>query len=196
MSRFRYAAMVLACVTAFSSGPVQGPTEARKLYDELTTSETTDCALGKILVASERDADMRNYIVTRLQDIIAGQNTGEVWRNALRLAGHLPAPETLPTLMGAFSQVPVNHSIFALVGREEALLDDPVGKALSQIRDPAVGPISKLLASSDRDIRRRVVLILINIDSASSTKVLREHRDRETDTGIKTLIERRVPKDN
>ncbi len=66
---------------------------------------------------------------------------------------------------------------------------DHVGKALSEIGDPAVPALANLLDHSDQTTRRRVALILWNIDSPSSRRVMHEDLPHETDPAIKQLTE-------
>ena len=75
-------------------------------------------------------------------------------------------------------------------GTQMRLEDDIVAKALSEIGDPAVPSVTNLLKSAEHKVRRRAVLILLNMDSAASRKILQDHVQRETDPDLREFIEK------
>jgi hypothetical protein len=66
--------------------------------------------------------------------------------------------------------------------------DDAVGKALAEIGDPSVPEVAKLLSSPDVGVRKRVSVILVNVNTALSRQALRDHLTIETDEHVRRLI--------
>jgi hypothetical protein len=67
--------------------------------------------------------------------------------------------------------------------------DDVVAKALAKIGEASLPAVTGFLKSRDRKVRRRAVLILLNMDASDARKLLQDHLPRETDPRIKDLIE-------
>jgi len=191
MRRALYIAICLTLGTLGTNNPAQEPPDIHKLFAQLNELGTTDRAAIEILKAASEDTSARQYIVRKLPGMINKQKSeDEIWQNAVRLAGQLKASETIPPLLKALSLGPAGGPMNTTFGVQMRLDDDIVAKALSQIGDPAVPAVTNLLKSGERKARRRAVLILLNMDSAASRKVLQDQVQRETDPDLRDFIER------
>lgn len=160
----------------------------RKLFSELSQPLSTDAAAHGILELASRDPNARAYVAQRLPAMIKDKEVGPVWLNAVRLAGELKLPETIPALMEAFSRGGIGQGSVTI--SEYMRLDtDVVAKALAEIGDASVPVVAGLLRQDDKDKRHRAVLILLNINTPASKKALGEHLPNETDPDVKKLIQ-------
>ena len=131
---------------------------------------------------------MRQQAAERLPEMINKPDINEIWLNAVRLAGKLKVLETVPSLQKAFLRGQLGRPVATTMGAEGLLNDDVVAKALSEIGDPTLPAVSGFLKSAAPKMRRRAVLILMNIDSSASRSLLLEHLPSETDPRIRGLI--------
>jgi HEAT repeats len=183
---------ILLCLTyaaLASTSVAQKAQDISRLFAQLSQPRTTDGAARQILQAVSKDADVRQYVVQRLPEMINKPETDVVWLNAIRLAGQLKASEVVPSLQKAFLRGQLGRPANTTLGAEMQLDDDVVAKALSEIGDPALSVVTDFLRSGDRKVRRRAVLILMNMNSPAARKVLQDRIEHETDPKIKDLIE-------
>lgn len=183
---------IVICLTLGTLGTnnTQDAANIDRLFTGLNDPSATNTAARQILEVASKDAGARQYIVRRLPEMIDKQRPEDaVWQNAVDLAGQLKASEAIPSLLKALALGRVGGPQQTTFTTEIRLDDDVVGKALAEIGDPAVPAISKLLASQDRNTRRRAVLILRNMYSPTAHKVLQERLPHEPDKIIKELIE-------
>jgi HEAT repeat protein len=171
------------------TSPAQNVHDIRTLFADLSQPSTTDHAARHILQAARKDPEVRRYVVERLPGMIDKTETDKVWLNAVRLAGHLKASETVPSLQRAFSRGQLGRPAGTTLGAEMQLDDDVVAKALSEIGDPSLPSVKDFLTSDDRTVRRRAVLILMSMNSPAARKALEDRLSRETDPRIRDLIE-------
>jgi HEAT repeat protein len=184
------ACLILGLLGTDLAAPIQQSPEIRKLFAQLNEPSTTDMAAHQILEVAAKDATARQYIVRKLPDMIIKQKPeDEVWQNAVRLAGKLKSSEAIPSLLNALSLGPAGGPMNTTFGVQMRLEDDIVAKALSEIGDPAISAVERLLSNEDKKTRRRAVLILRNMDSPAARKVLQERLPHENDQIIKELIE-------
>lgn len=184
--------LIVALLTSLalaSTRAAQKPSDVSSLFAQLGQPSTTDRAARQILEVSSKYPDVRQYIVEKLPGMIDKTEIDKVWFNAVRLAGHLKASETVPSLQRAFSRGQLGRPAGTTLGAEMQLDDDVVAKALAEIGEPSLPAVKAFLKSNDRKERRRAVLILLNMDALESRKVLEEHLPHETDPKITKLIE-------
>lgn len=157
------------------------------LVEKLKQPATTDDAVGEVRDLANNDLGARQYLIHNLPKLIEDPPGRKVWINAVRLAGELKAVETIPSLKKALARGKQTPFLYSMTG-EMRLDDDVVGKALSQIGDPAI-PVVKdsLLDSKNVDHRRRAILILGNINTPASRSILEKHLTRETDQTLRSL---------
>jgi hypothetical protein len=149
---------------------------------------TTDRATKHILQVASQDPTVRQQAAEKLPEMIEKPEINEIWLNAVRLAGKLKVLETLPSLQRAFLRGQLGRPANTTMGTEMMLNDDVVAKALSEIGDPSLPAVRGFLKSADPKMRRRAVLILMNIDSSASRNLLQEHFPDETDPRVRGLI--------
>lgn len=164
--------------------------DVHKLFARLNDPSTTNPAAQEIIEVATRNAEARQYFVQKLPDMINKEEPeNAVWQNAVHLAGHLKASQAVPSLIKALSLGPAGGPLNTTFGTQIRLENDIVAKALAEIGDPAIAPVRNLLANGDKNIRRRAVLILRNMNSSPARKVLQEHLPHETDEITRELIE-------
>lgn len=185
-----YLMMVFLMSSALAPGcAAQNVSNASRLFIQLGQPSTTDRAARQIVQAASKDPDVRQYVVERLPGMIDKPEVDKVWLNAVRLAGKLKASETIPSLQKAFSRGQLGRPAATTLGAEMQLDDDVVAKALSEIGEPSIPAVRDFLNSDDHTVRRRAVLILLNMNASEARKALQEHLQRESDPRIKNLIE-------
>jgi HEAT repeat protein len=169
--------------TAFQSAP-----NIRNLMANLSDPRTTSSALARdILVVAKKDASARDYVAQRLPDLIDGPD-GDVWVNAVQLAGKMRATEAIPSLQKAMSRPPFPAQRDVGLSTPSLQLDI-VARALYQMGDRAVPSVVDLLKSGDELMRNRCVNILIDLNTPASRKALREWLPHETATSVRGLIQ-------
>jgi HEAT repeat protein len=187
MKRFFYLSAFIVCgLTALAARSQKTP-DVRKLFAEFNQHKTTDTATQRILELARKDQHAREYLVQRLPAIIRDRPSDQIWLNAVRLTGALKATETIPVLMQALSRGITGGTL--TLGEYMRLDTDAVGKALAEIGDPSVAPLEDVLKHSDQSSRHRAALILLNINSTLSRKVLQDDLQTENDPSIRKLIE-------
>ena len=174
---------------AIAISPAQKAPDIATLLADLSRPKATDRAARQVLQVATKDPMVRKQVVDRLPAMIAQPQSDEVRLNAVRLAGQLKAIETIPSLVSALALGPLGAPVNTTFGTQMQLQDDAVAKALSQIGDPAIPDVTNLLENGDQKMRRRVVLILTNVDSSTSRKVLKDRLKQERDPKIRYLIE-------
>lgn len=192
MARLQHILAALICGAFSPILMAQQPSPIAKLFDGLNNSNTTDKVAQQIIEVAQNDPAARSYVTARLSTMIDNPRTDRVWFNAVRLAGELKASETVPSLMRALNRGQLGRPINTTFATSMQLDDDVVAKALSRIGDPAIRSVSKLLATGDQKARRRAALILLNIDSPASRKVLLDDFPHENDPRIRRWIETRL----
>jgi hypothetical protein len=161
--------------------------DIRVLMQELDTPQGTKDTFNKIVELARKDPHARDYVVQRLPEMIRG-SLSDLWIDSVRLAGRLKAKEAIPALIEAMSRPPVPSKNYVTLGTlwEDG---DLVGKALSQIGDPAIPAVQSLLKSEDASIRGRGILVLRNIGTPAAHEVLRAHQPGETNSENIKIIE-------
>jgi hypothetical protein len=186
----------------FGFGLAQPAQEAQQLFTQLQDATTSDEAFVRLKAMAEHDKDARRYVAAQLPGLITNTSQGDVWANSVRLAGELKVAETVPVLMKLFdgeSQVhfstPESHVTFLTTMTSRARLDnDPVGKALAKIGEPAISPVRSLLENKDNGqyMRLRAVLVLHNMNLPDADQVLNHQLQSETDPRVRLFIELRL----
>jgi hypothetical protein len=163
----------------------QAHANAPNLYLQLNEPGTSDRAARQILIAAKRDSAVREYITKRLPELIENPSASRVWANAVELAGQLKAANTVPSLTKVLPQSPFGSTVITGFADAYSLHNDPVGKAICAIGDPAVTELSHLLEHGEPLTRQRAARILWNIDSSASRQVLLSDLEHESDPAIK-----------
>jgi HEAT repeat protein len=189
MSKQHWLSIILTCALPVQASGHQTALDIHTLYTQLRDPSATNRAAQRILRAASRDTNARDYISKKLPDIIEQTQMDQVWRNAVRLAGQLQAPDSVPALVRVLPRSPFKPAVI-LFGEILSLSSDPVGEALREIGDPAVPALGYLLEhDSNSTDRWRAARILWNIDSPSSRKVMHDDLQHESDRAIRQFTE-------
>lgn len=185
--------LTVACCTFAAPnatwGQTQGSQDIHILIEQLNVVRTVQAdTVNQILQVSRKDPRARQYVVQKLPELIRRPES-DVWLDAIRIAGKLKAKEAIPALQEALSRPPMPAEPYLTFAGIERLDNDIVGKALSQIGDPAIPSVRSLLVSKDALARSRAVLILRNIGSPAGRKALQGHLPRETNQEVRKLIQ-------
>jgi hypothetical protein len=180
--------------------PVRAQTDISALYAQLTQPSTTDTAARAIADEANRDPAVKEFVAKRIPSLLVSgrRNEGQVWRNAIRLAGQLKVVGAVPALKGAFSLGPIrggydNESSEIILGKYSHLQFDIVARALADIGDPSIPSVADVLSHGDAADRRRAVYILLNINSPVANQAMRNHLYAEQDAGIRDMIQNVLP---
>jgi hypothetical protein len=185
--------VILATTVVLWQGAIRAQSvpasDIRTLMADLSDVKTTRRdTVTRILQVASKDPSAREYVLQKLPEMIEA-GTDEPWLNAIRLAGQMKAVEAIPSLMQEMSRRTFPAEPIISGGGLMRLDNDIVAKALSQIGDAAIPSVVTLLKSSEASTRRRAVLILRNIHSNASRKILQDRLPQETNPDIKKLIE-------
>ncbi|WP_263358280.1 HEAT repeat domain-containing protein [Acidicapsa ligni] len=162
----------------------QEPAHLQQIFTDLQSSATSDNAAAQLRKEAESDTETRRYVAAHLPSLIKDSGPGSVWLNEVRLAGDLKISEAVPVLIDQVMRANTQGG-FVTLTRALNLDNDPPGKALAQIGEPAIVVVGHLLESSDRSVRFRACYILAKIGSANAKGMLRNHLDKENDRGIR-----------
>ena len=191
MRKFTLIWLVLLCGGTIVAQPVQatGP-DVQTLFEQLKGRNTSAKAADELAKLGKENAGVRKYLSNNLPALLENVSPGPVWLNAVRLAGDLKLEDTVSQLAAFLQQQNTmvggrGDITFAQVMRLDI---DPAGKALVQIGEPSVGPVTKLLENADRNVRWRAALVLLNIGSPTAIQALRSHIPKEKDPGLKQLM--------
>lgn len=159
------------------------------LFQQLQLPEMTDQADAKLREMARADPNVRQYLSTHLPGLIAnGPSKPESWNNAVRLAGDLRIVEAVPDLAKWIgSQTGLGITGLSL---ELRLENDPAGKALAQIGEPALPTLAQVLNQGDERKRRDALYALKLIGSPAAKAIFREHLPNEPDPSLRAFMER------
>lgn len=185
----------LACtmLTVFGLGPcaellAQQIPNVQYVFQDLRNEATTDSATRQLIRLATTDPSARIYLAERLPSLIQQTHEGTVWLNAVRLTGDLRITEAIPVLTASLSRNNVGGTVtFA----EEMNLDnDPVGKALAKIGDPAIPSVAGVLSRGDKTAQWRAALVLLNIDSNRARRLLQQYVRSGRYPELRELVQR------
>jgi len=176
----------LAPVTAAPLG-AQSRADFDRWFVELQQESATDQATGQIAAAAKKDPYARQLLAEHLPPLIE-KLRGPVWVNAIRLAGELKISEAVPSLVEILKSQDARSGPTTFA-EEFRLDDDPAGRALVEIGEPATAAVGKLLADPNRNIRWRAALVLSNMNSVGADGELSRHIGDEGDPGIKKYVQ-------
>jgi len=159
-----------------------------QLFQGLQAPQTTDNSFEALLILAKSSPETRSYLNDHLPGLIVKgpKNSSQQWSNAVRLAGQLKIVQTAPALTKWIGLEYGDITMTQVV----RLDDNPAGKALAQIGDPAISSVSQVLKTGNYKERREAVYVLNAINSSSATEVLTIHLQHESDPGIRSFIER------
>ncbi len=168
-------------------GFAQHPTNDN-LLQELQVPEESNQAFAEIEKYLSANQGLRSELLSHLPAMMAKEQDSQVLANESRLAGELKVRDCIPSLLALYRKGD-QVGIVVTLSRIMRLADDPAGEALVKIGDPSIPSLKSLLASSNPIMRRKAVLVFVNINSAASRTALREHRPHETDPYLQHTID-------
>jgi HEAT repeat protein len=108
--------------------------------------------------------------------------------NAVHLTGDLKIVEAVPVLAELLRD-PLTKGGATNFGMALRLGDDPPGRALADIGEPATEAVGALLVDQDRFKRWRAALVLGNINSAHADQLLELRLSHEDDPAVRAQIQ-------
>jgi HEAT repeat protein len=137
---------------------------------------------------AKTDPSVKEYLSANLPKLIEKRQAG--WLNAVRLAGDLRIVSAVDELVVELGQNTTGGPI--TFWEEFHLDDDPPGKALAEIGDPAIPAAARALESDRKEVRWRAALVLMNMNSPSAREILRHHLKNEPDPHLRAVIQHEV----
>lgn len=166
---------------------VLSQTQLRHLVEQLQNDTTSDQAAIQLQALAKTNSAVKPFLYAQLPEILERYPRGSVWLNAVRLAGSLKVVSAVPNLVAELS-LPTKTGVISFTG-ERRLDDDPPGKALAEIGEPATQLVAKALESNDKAVRWRAALVLMNINSPDARQALRRHLQKEPDPNLRAVIQ-------
>lgn len=177
------------CIFVFCSASAWGQvnSDSRTLLDELQVPETTQQAASKLVSLGQSQPAVRAWLSDELPAMLLHVKDLDVVRSEAKLAGKLKLESCTPSLIVLLSQRneaggPINLTILY------EMRDDPVGKALLDIGEPAVSALAQPLESKDGHTRWRAIRVLQRINSPKSRELLQKHLPREDASDLRNII--------
>ncbi len=169
---------------------VQGQNQAdlQQMFADLEKAETSDNAVAELRDNVKEYSAIRDFLVQNAARLIRTAGRGPVRLNLVRLAGEFRIQEAVPALVEQLDDVGTTGGPVTMAGVLR-LDNDPPGKALAQIGDPAVPALQSTLESGERITRFRAVYVLWNIRSERAREILRSHISSEGDPAIRRFIQ-------
>jgi HEAT repeat protein len=156
-------------------------------FSQLKDEGTANQAANRLQTMAKSNPNVQAYLSTNLPPVIEEHTRGNVWLNAVRLAGDLKIVSAVDALVAALGE---NNKGGPLTFAEEDRLDnDPPAKALAEIGDPAVPAVAHALESPDKSIRWRAARALGNVKSPSARTALMDHLANEPDARLRAFIQ-------
>jgi HEAT repeat protein len=177
-----------ACLVSNARMPAvaQDLSDTRQAYQDLLIDEKSDLAADRLRVIALKEPSERQFLVERLPDLIQ-QPAGRAWINAVRLTGDLKIVEAVPVLASLLKDPYSKGGLSGATsfGTAITLGDDPPGRALADIGEPALEAVEALLQDPDKFVRWRAALVLGNMNSEHADQALERNLPNETFEPIK-----------
>jgi HEAT repeat protein len=180
--------VVGACLISNSWMPAvaQYLSDTQRAYQELLVDEKSDLASDRLRVTALKEPSAREFLVERLPDLIR-KPAGRAWINAVRLTGDLKIVEAVPVLASLLKDPYSKGGLTGATsfGTKFILGDDPAGRALADIGEPALKAVETLLQDPDIHVRWRAALVLGNMNSQYADQALERNLANETNEAVR-----------
>ena len=192
-----FVAIVLGA-NAHGYSAAQTAQEVQQLFTQLHDAPTSDEASVQLKALAGNNADARLYLAKELPGLISktSQDNSQfkVWFNSIRLAGELKIEESIPVLVTLFEPARYGPSAISTMTSRTTFANDPVAKALVELGQPAIDPVSGILEDKNKDqyTRMRAALVLYNMNSPQADTALAQDLQTETDARTRSFIESRL----
>jgi hypothetical protein len=148
-------------------------------------------AAAQLLKRGRSDPEVKEYLAVHLPPLIdkgpARKDYPGDWITLVRLARELRIAEAAPALTKWLTIDNIGEITTAGFINLE---NNPAGKALAEIGDPAMPPLTKVFDHGTLRERRYAVYVLRLINSPSAKSMLREQMNREPDEGLRDFIQK------
>jgi hypothetical protein len=169
---------------AFVGTVAQAVQSVDSLLGDLAKPQTTAQAGAALLKMAEAQPSLLDELSNVLPNLILNSTDIGVVQSEAALAGKLKLVSAVPALIQLLDR-PNRREGTRTFTRAAELYDDPVGRALGDIGNPAVKSLAAPLESTHVATRQRAARILIFINTSESLSVLSQHIGRETDDHLK-----------
>ena len=163
------------------------------VFQRLQSSGNIHSVTEQLLKRGRSDPKIREYIAHHLPPMIekgpAEKDHPGNWIELVRLAGELKIAEGAPALT---KWLTIDNIGEITTGGFIRLENNPAGKALAEIGDPAVPAVARVFDQGTLRERRYAVYVLSLINSSSATSALQEQSHREPDKALRDYIRKAV----
>ena len=198
--------LMASLASVFLASPIiasaQQNQSASELFEKLRAPETSNDAADRLDALADRDPRVKHYLANHLPTLIedgpqhyqppqpesAMQYPGPVWLNAVKLAKDQRIAQTAPSLCKWITVR--NGGAMLGLSADASLENNPAGRELVQIGDPAVPSLKQLLAQGKLEERADAMYALTLIGSPNAKNALRDHVTHESDENLKARIEK------
>lgn len=191
-----YIALIIILCSALVLSPNYSggdqPKNTKEALAFLQNPGTTFSAAKYLYEHAKSDSGVRSVLLTELPHLIDSAQNQEVFESETGLAGRLKIESAVPILVKILERGDASGVV--TLSRMMHLRNDPAGSALVQIGDPAVEGVKTLLRSQNVAVRRRAILVLINIDSETAHRSLQMHMPHEGDESLIKLMQSHMGK--
>jgi hypothetical protein len=165
----------------------------QRLQSSIQSSTDIHEATEELLNRGRSDPKVREYIARHLPPMIekgpAEKDHPGSWIELVRLAGELKIAEAAPALT---KWLTIDNIGEITAGGFTRLENNPAGKALAEIGDPAVPAVARVFDQGTLRERRYAVYVLSLINSSSAKSALQEQSHREPDKELRDYIRKVV----
>jgi hypothetical protein len=154
----------------------------------LANPATTDAERTELIARGSHDPSMRSGLSRALPAMLLAAQNNNVVASEARLAGGLKLESTIPALVARLADH-IGMENMTTIYRGSQLLDDPVARALYEIRRPALPALTEALKSSNYLQRSRAMGVLVLTDTEESQAILRTHLPVEPDSHLRHYLE-------
>ena len=163
------------------------------VFQRLQSSTDIHEATEELLKRGRSDSKVREYIARHLPPMIAKgpaeKDHPGPWIELVRLAGELKISEAAPALT---KWLTIDNIGEITTGGFIRLENNPAGKALAEIGDPAVPAVARVFDQGTLRERRYAVYVLSLMNSLSAKSALQEQSHREPDKDLRDYIRKVV----
>jgi len=185
--------LIVIAVMAANHAPMPASQQAEEpvatVFQRLQSSTDIHEVTEQLLNRGRSDPKVREYIASHLPPMIEKgppeKDHPGPWIEFVRLAGELKIAEAAPALT---KWLTIDNIGEITAGGFIRLENNPAGKALAEIGDPAVPAVARVFDRGTLRERRYAVYVLNLINSPSAKATLQERLSREPDKDLREFI--------
>ena len=157
------------------------------LVQELSNQETTKTAAAQIIETSRSEPELKDALNIKLPRMLTEAKNADVLWSEANVAGNLKILTALPALVKLLDQPNLVFEVHTMT-REAELHDDPIGRAIYEIGEPAVSALWEPLESKNSATRVRAIRILLLMNTQRSHELLETHLPKENDADLRRYL--------